>query len=60
MMQTQQLLGFSLFPSQHLKESGSDVLGGLTDRKKSSWVENLYSREESSVSSRQTKKRFDF
>ena len=34
MMQTQQLLGFSQFPSQHLKESGSDVLGGLTDRKK--------------------------
>ena len=45
-MQTQQLLGFFRFPSQHLEDSGSDVLG----RKKSNWVKNLYSQEESSVS----------
>ena len=45
-MQTQQLLGFSRFSSQHLEESWSDVLG----RKKSKWVEHLYSQEESSVS----------
>ena len=49
-MQTHQLLGFSRFPSQHLEESRSDVLGGLTDRKKSNWIEKLYSREEWSVS----------
>ena len=45
-MQTQQMLAFSRFPSQHLEESSSDILG----RKKSNWVENLYSQEESSVS----------
>ena len=45
-MQTQQLLGFSRFPSQHLEESWSDLLC----RKKSNWVKNLYSQEDSSVS----------
>ena len=34
-MQIQQLLEFSRFSSQHLEEFGSDLLGGLTDRKKS-------------------------
>ena len=43
-MQTQQLLGISRFPSQHLEESRSDVLG------RKNWVKNLYSQEESSVS----------
>ena len=32
-MQTQQVLRFSRFPSQHLEESCSDVLDGLTDKK---------------------------
>ena len=44
-METQQLLGLSRFPSQHLEQSWSDVLG----RKKSNWFEILYSQEESSV-----------